>query len=107
MLENRILKFRQFDGKNFHYWGQIKEGVFVSPLSSANSYCLKSDQFTERYDKNGDEIYDNDFISCYDKSGEKVYDIKVDFYDFRKQIWSEVDEKGRCYQVEVIRGTLK
>jgi len=102
MLENRILKFRQFDGSRFHYWGQIREGVFTTPLSSANSFGLKSDQFTERYDKDGVEIYENDIIRCYDKDGNRVYDITVDIHEFEKTIWSEMNEKGRCFQVKVI-----
>jgi hypothetical protein len=53
----RELKFRQWNGDRWHYWGFINDS-FVGPIS----LNTVSEQFTGLLDRTGEEIYENDIV---------------------------------------------
>ena len=76
----REIKFRQpiiENGKfkGFHYWGILKQGIFVAPLSDARYHNTPSNQFTGLLDKNGKEIYQGDIVQVGE--GEHITQIEI------------------------------
>lgn len=80
----RKIKFRQpifhkGEFHSWHYWGIIKEGVFVAPTNDVESWG-KSQQFTGLHDCEGREIYGGDRIEISNSSG--ITEIfKIDYND--------------------------
>ena len=63
------IKYRQWTGESFHYWGFIKPGVFVAPCAingSQEEAEKNSQQFTGLYDKDKKPIYEGDIVACED-----------------------------------------
>lgn len=51
------IKFRQWDGTRFHYWGFI-DGVFIGP----KDLVRPSEQYTGVNDRKGVEVYKGDIM---------------------------------------------
>lgn len=81
----REIKFRQpiFLKDKFvewHYWGFIKGG-FVAPATGhkdMNEAQRESQQFIERYDKNGKEVYESDIVK---DENDEIYEIIFDLHN--------------------------
>lgn len=78
-MKNEQIKYRQWTGDGWHYWGFI-DGVFVAPIQGIE----ESDQLLPFPDKNGKEIYEGDIIN-FD-------DLDVNIPEGKKQstIWEAV-----------------
>lgn len=72
----REIKFRQKTKEGCHYWGYI-DGVFISPLNTAEYKNVPNDQYIGLKDKKGVEIYDGNTVKT--KEGE-YGEIKVSFH---------------------------
>lgn len=69
----RAIKFRQpvfLKGKflHFHYWGIIKEGVFIAPMNQVDTW-KDSQQMTGLLDSKGKESYHKDICEYKDDAG--------------------------------------
>ena len=61
------IKFRQWIpiSKDFHYWGMLGKGHFVSPITGNEKIPEKHEQFIDKNDKKGVEIYEGDNCMVY------------------------------------------
>ncbi len=54
----RRIKFKQWTGECWHYWGFVQDGVFAGPVSINGEYPLSYQLLG--LNKDGEEIYDGD-----------------------------------------------
>jgi hypothetical protein len=99
----REIKFRQYMGDRFHYWGFIESGIFFGPANKTSSEEQQenSQQFTGLKDKNGlTEIYEGDI--CWDSVNEEygeVYFDKGAFYYRHENIIELLNEVNDSIEV--------
>lgn len=67
----REIKYRQRiktsnDQDFWHYWGSVRRGQFVAPISNHLNDPRDSQQWTGMRDKTGVDIYEDDYIKYTD-----------------------------------------
>lgn len=91
---NREIKFRGWDGKQFHYF-DLDEVFFqgaMNEVSGSNQWSpsnLYIQQFTGLHDKNGKEIYEGDILMY--RNNMSVKNPGVPFDSYHKVCFGEYD----------------